>query len=58
MCMRMGSDAGRDFLSTDDPVKKKLSDVGEEAVERKAKSNRPVRFTDILEQYFKRRNRK
>ena len=56
--MRMGSDAGRDFLSTDDPVKKKLSDVGEEAVERKAKSNRPVRFTDVLEQYFKRRNRK
>ena len=52
--MRMGSDAGRDFLSTKDPVRGMPQ--GDRTDEPKTASavERPVRLADILAQYFRR----
>jgi len=48
MCIRLGSDAGRDFLSTEDPVKKrsdrKVSDAEREV--------RPTFLTHLRELLF------
>jgi hypothetical protein len=52
MCMRMGSDAGRDFLSTKDPVKKETRSDEFDAADNAPKVERPANFASLLEQYF------
>ena len=58
MCMRMGSDAGRDFLSTRDPVKKEPRSDEIAGTNKAPAVERPVSIAGILEQYFMRGNRK
>lgn len=57
MCIRMGSDAGRDFLSTKDPVKKKLPADKSNAAKNAATVRRPVDLAGILDQFFNRRDK-
>jgi len=52
MCMRMGSDAGRDFLSTKDPVRKERNSEERDAAKNPSTVRRPVGLAGILAQYF------
>ena len=58
MCMRMSSDAGRDFLSTKDPVRKEPRHNESVDADKNSGAERRINFGDMLEQYFKGRNRK
>ena len=55
MCMKMGPDAGRDFLSTKDPVRKAPRADRRADTKNVSAVARPVSLGDILQQYFKRR---
>jgi hypothetical protein len=53
----MGSDAGRDFLSTKDPVRKELPADESIAANKEQTVKRPFSLAGILEQYFMRRDK-
>lgn len=55
--MRMGSDAGRSFLSTKDPVKKQVTDDEGAAANKAPSVERTASFAGVLELYFKRRDK-
>lgn len=56
--MRMGSDAGRDFLATKDPVRRESPGDGCVGPKTASTVARPVSLADILEQYFRRGTKK
>ncbi len=58
MCMKMGPDAGRDFLSTKDPVRKEPMHSEADDAKCAIDVERPLRLADILEQYFTGRNKR
>lgn len=57
MCMRLGSDGGRDFLSTKDPVRKDLPADESIAANAEQTAERPVSLAGILKQFFMRRDK-
>jgi len=50
--MRMGSDAGRDFLSTKDPVKPARRQENVDLLARKAEIQPQLSFAGMLERFF------
>lgn len=55
MCMRMGSDAGRNFLSTKDPVKNGIkcpNPYADKEQHTGSTDGRPVSLNQILKQFY------
>lgn len=52
MCMRMGSDAGRNFLSTKDPVRSTQRGEGVDSSRDKAELQQQLSVAGILERIF------
>jgi len=50
--MRMGSDSGRNFLSTKDPVKSKIACDDPEKPDNASNNRRPLSLNEVLGRFF------